>query len=381
MLTSQVHARTARAARCSGRRRLGQGAAALVISSAMALVTAVPAQAHSGHPGHGAEPATTAPTGPYGKGWRDLAPIAGGPRQEHAVAALGDDVYVLGGIVPDGVGGYVTTGRVEVYDTRRRTWTDAAPIPVAMNHPNVAAVDGKIYVIGALEGGASWEAIPDTYVYAPATDAWSELQAMPAGTERGSAAVGVRGTTIYLAGGMRTLTPGPGGLHDTVATVTAYDTATDSWSQLPDLPEARDHVGGAVVGDTLHVLGGRDRGQDNVRDDVFALDLTSRTWTELAPMPTPRGGIATAVVGTTIYTFGGEGDLTEGRAGVFDENEAYSTRSDSWQQLAPMPAPRHGTAATAIGRTIYMPGGGNATGGAAVDTSDSFRVRGSTRTG
>lgn len=66
---------------------------------------------------------------------------------------------------------------------------------------------------------------------------------MPAGTERGSAAMGVRGTKIYLAGGMRTLTPGPGGLQDTV-------------------------------------------------DTAYALDLRGLRWTERAPMPTARGGRA-----------------------------------------------------------------------------------------
>lgn len=79
---------------------------------------------------------------------------------------------------------------------------------------------------------------------------------MPTGHDRGSAAVGVRGTKIYLAGGMRTLTPGPGGLRDTVSTVSSYDVVTRRWRYLPSLPEARDHVGGAVVDGTFYVLGG-----------------------------------------------------------------------------------------------------------------------------
>ncbi|SEQ48578.1 Kelch motif-containing protein [Lentzea xinjiangensis] len=39
-----------------------------------------------------------------------------------------------------------------------------------MNHPNVAAVDGRIYVIGGLSGGASWQALRDSYAYDPRTD-------------------------------------------------------------------------------------------------------------------------------------------------------------------------------------------------------------------
>ncbi|QKV96048.1 kelch repeat-containing protein [Streptomyces sp. NA02950] len=343
------------------------------------LVAAPTAQAYA-HPDPTTHPPAEAPAAAepsYGKGWRPLAPIASGPRQEHSVAAVGDKVYVIGGIVPDSSGGFTTTGRMEVYDTRRGTWSDAAPLPVAMNHPNVAAVGGRIYVLGGLSGGASWQALGDSFVYDPHADRWRRLPSMPAGIERGSAAMGVHGSRIYLAGGMRTLTPSPGGLQDTVDTVSSYDVVTGRWRTLPSLPQARDHVGGAVVGATFYVIGGRDRGQVNVRDTVYAYDLRSRRWSQRAPMPTARGGIATAIVGTKIYTFGGEGKHDgSGPDAVFDQTEAYDTRHDRWQRLAPMPVPRHGTAAVAVGGTIYIPGGGTAGGGRPVDVNDAYRPAG-----
>jgi hypothetical protein len=115
------------------------------------VLLAVPVTAQA-HPEDPAPPPVSRPThaGPtYTEGWRRLAPIASGPRQEHSVAAVNGKVYVLGGIVPDAAGGVVTTNRVEVYDTRRDTWSEAAPLPVALNHPNVAVVRGKVYVLGA----------------------------------------------------------------------------------------------------------------------------------------------------------------------------------------------------------------------------------------
>lgn len=312
----------------------------------------------------------------YSEGWRQLEPIAGGARQEHTVAAVGGRVYVIGGIYPDAAGGFPTTGRVEVYDIRQDRWSEAAPLPVALNHPNVATVGGRLYVLSGLSGGASWRALPDSFVYDPRTDRWTRLPPMPTGTERGSAAVGVRGTTIYLAGGMRTLEPVEGGLHDTVATVSAYDTVTGRWETLPSLPEGRDHVAGAVIGSTFYVLGGRVRGLANVRDTVYALALDgprSRQWTERAPMPTPRGGLAFAVVGTRIYTFGGEGNPAAGLDGIFAQTEAYDTARDRWESLPPMAVPRHGGAAVAVGDTIYLPGGGDALGGAPVAVNDAYR--------
>ncbi len=336
-----------------------------------------PAAAGNAHAGHalvlgGPSPGTTAAP-VYGNGWRRLTPIAGGPRQEHSVAAIGRDVYVIGGIKPDGAGGVVTVPDVEVHDTRGDRWRRVAPLPVAMNHPNAAVVGGRLYVLGGLSGGASWEALGDSFVFDPATGRWTTLPPAPADVVRGSAAVGVLGNRIFLAGGMRTLTPGPGGLQDTVATVHSYDVVARRWTRLPDLPEARDHAGGAVVGHTLFVVGGRDRGQVNVRDSVFALDLRGGTWSRRAPMPTARGGIATAVVGTTIYTFGGEGNVVDGVNTVFPQTEAYDARRDRWQRLAPMPVPRHGGAAVAVGGSVHLPGGGTRGGGSPVDVNDAFR--------
>ena len=331
---------------------------------------------HAGHTITGLSLVGPAADPGYGRGWRPLTPIAGGPRQEHSVAAIGRDVYVIGGIKPDGAGGVVTVTDVEVYDTRRDRWRRAAPLPVAMNHPNAAALGGRLYVLGGLSGGASWEAVGDSFVYDPSKNRWTTLPVMPAEVLRGSAAIGVHGTKILLAAGMRTLTPGPGGLQDTVATVDAYDVVTRRWTRLPDLPEPRDHAGGAVIGDTLYVVGGRDRGQVNVRDTVYALDLRTGRWSTRAPMPTARGGIATAVIGTTIYTFGGEGNVVDGANTVFPQTEAYDAARNRWQRLAPMPVPRHGGAAVAVNDTIHLPGGGNRGGGAPTAVNDAFRPRG-----
>ncbi|WP_394620301.1 Kelch repeat-containing protein [Lentzea sp. JNUCC 0626] len=344
-----------------------------VLAATFAAALAFPAVAHA-HPDHPVAPPTAPVTNPvYGAGWQLRAPITGGPRQEHSVAALGRHVYVIGGIRPDGAGGVTTVADVEVYDTRANTWRRAAPLPVPMNHPNAVAVGGRIYVLGGLSGGASWQALADSFVYNPVTDRWTKLPPMPKGFERGSAAMGVLGTRIYLAGGMRTLTPGPGGLQDTIADVHTYDVVTRRWATLPSLPEARDHVGGAIVGGTFYVVGGRDRGQVNVRDTVYA--YSRGKWTERAPMPTPRGGIASAVVGSKIYTFGGEGKVVDGVNTVFSETEAYDTRANRWEVLAPMPIPRHGTAAIGVADTIYIPGGGNRGGGAPMDVNDAYKPR------
>lgn len=361
------------------RQHLGAFALTTALGSLLAATAAGPALADAGASPNKAHTGTSVSMAAerHRTGWTTLPSLAGGPRQEHSTVAIGSDIYVVGGVVPDAASpvGVTTTDRVEVYDTRNRTWSKAAPLPVPMNHLNAASVGGKLYVLGGLSGGSSWDALPNSYVYNPRTNAWTALAPVPAGTWRGSAAMGVAGTTIYLAGGERVLSLTPPFLQDTVSTVTSYDVATGTWTTLPSLPQGRDHAGGALVRGTFYVIGGRDHGQENVRNTVYAFDLRTRQWDERAPMPTPRGSIAAAAVGSTIYTFGGEGNPAAGSKGIFPQVEAYDTTHDTWRRLAPMPVPRHGTSAATVGRSIYIPGGGESEGAGALAVNEVYRPR------
>jgi N-acetylneuraminic acid mutarotase len=104
-----------------------------------------------------------------------------------------------------------------------------------------------------------------------------------------------------------------------------------------------DHAGGAVVGDTFFVVGGRINGSfaGNV-NSVYALNLRTKslTWTRKANLPTARSGLAVAVVGSKIYTFGGEGDRTNTKTYVFDDVEVYDTKTNTWTILPSWPLPR-----------------------------------------
>lgn len=322
----------------------------------------------------------------YTHGWKSLAPIVSSPRQEHSVTAVGDTVYIIGGIEPSSSdpSGFVPTAKFEAYDILLDRWSTLVPLPLPLNHANVASVNGKIYVLGGLNSTdpndqTVFGAVGNSYVYDPLKNKWTELSTpMPAGTERGSAAVGVHGTKIYLAGGLSRLVATLDGRQDSVDIVSVFDTRTSKWTSLPRLPARRDHVGGAIVNNIFYVLGGRDRGNLNVRNTVFALDLRPALpryhyrWTDRTPMPTARGGVATGIVEDKIYIFGGEGNPANGSRGVFPNNEVYDTRKNTWEELAPMPVPRHGTGAVAVKGVVYIPGGGDAIGGAPVRVNEGY---------
>jgi N-acetylneuraminic acid mutarotase len=311
-----------------------------------------------GSGGSGGSGGTVGAGGAVTSGWQTLADVPLGPRQEHAVVALDGTIYLLGGF-DDNV---TLLDSVETYDIATQTWGTAAPLDGARHHPNAAAVDGKLYLVGALVGGG-FNALGDVRIYDPGSNQWSNGASMPAGSERGGSAVAVIGTDIYVAGGWR---GGP------VADFSRYDTVGDSWTPLPDVPTARDHLVGAAIGGVFYLVGGRLGAISSVQDRVDAFDPAVGSWQPRTPMPTPRGGAAAAALGGQLYVFGGEGNAAA-PSGVFDDVESYDPAADSWQALAPMPVPRHGFGAASWGTTIYLPGGAEEDlYGASSPTFDSF---------
>lgn len=289
-----------------------------------------------------ADASTPIPSAPDAGTWTRRASLAI-PKQELAVVAVGDRVFVIGGL--DGAAR--TLADVDAYDTKNDRWSPVAPLPEPLHHVNAAVVDGKIYVLGALRT-AAFVATGIALVYDPAANAWSPRAAMPAGTERGSAFVAAIGTKIYVAGGLR---------GSSVADVSEYDVVGNAWTALPALPIARDHGMGAAHGGLFYAIGGRNAGISGHTARVDAFDPALRTWSVRAPMPTSRGGGAVAVAKGRIVVLSGEGD-PRGSSGVFPEVEAYDPAADVWSALAPMQTPRHGTGAAAVGDVIIVPGGG-----------------------
>lgn len=285
--------------------------------------------------------------------WASAPPLPLGPTQETAAVARAGKIYVIGGF--NGALGVIPS--VQIFDVATCTWSSGPDLPRAIHHANAALVGDTLYVLGGM-ATLNFTPIGDAWSWNPDSDAvpWTPLPPLPAGTERGSAIVGVIGARIYLAGGLR------GGA---VATVTSYDTATATWdTALPPLPEARDHGCGGVVGGTLYVTGGRRGTIASTAGDVYAY-TPGGAWQTRAPMITARGGTACGVLGDRIVVVGGEGNPAV-PSRVFAEVEAYDPAADAWAALAPMVTPRHGMGAAAWAGKLHVPGGADNDGFGAV---------------
>lgn len=314
-------------------------------------------------------PADARPNGPDGgcaveeqAAWQPLAPVGAGPIQEVAIAALGGELYVVGGF--DDAGRIVPT--VSVYDPDADAWRAAAPLPVAMHHANAAVVDGRLWVLGFLRDRLFGED-GRSFVYDPGDDAWTAGPDLPAGWHRGASGMAAIDGRIYVVAGFAA--------GSAISAVHVFDPADGSWTQLPDLPgPPRDHMAAAAVDGLLVVAGGRDSriGAHVNRVDIF--DPAAGAWRRGADMPTSRGGVAAAGGHGRFYVLGGEGDV--GRAsGVFPQVEVYDVACDAWRSLDDMPLPKHGTGAAIIGDWLYVPGGADVQAFGAIDDHARLRIR------
>ena len=285
-------------------------------------------------------------------GWSIAAPMLA-PSSEQAIAELDGHIYAIGGYPP----GRVPVSLVQVYDSTTNRWESGPPLPLPLHHAMAVAVGGKLYVIGGEFEGAGTgrpEVYLDTvYELDPGAGTWTLKAPMPTGRSAGGAAV-VDGK-IYVAGGRP-----PRGQDFAV-----YDPAADTWQILPELPTGRNHLAVAAIDGKVYVAGGRfGAGFGSERTAALEIyDPAANAWTEGMQMPLARGGVAGVAGDGCLFVIGGEGNYDDPR-GVFDQNEAYDPRTDSWHALAPMPTPTHGLGAAAfVNGRIHMPGGSVTIGG------------------
>jgi N-acetylneuraminic acid mutarotase len=285
--------------------------------------------------------------------------------QEVGVAAAGGKVYVVGGSVESGQSSALTNN-VWAYDPASDSWSPAAALPgPARDHIGVASVGGKLYAFGGL---TSWPgpSVPNVYEYDPATNGWTPKAEIPnprpglGGPNRGLGAMGVAviGNEIYLAGGLN----GSNG-SDALAmdTFIKYNPATNSWTTLPNMPTARDHLAVVAVGGKLHAIGGRDIDIDSPTTTHEMFDPASGQWTPRAPLPSARGGMGAGVLNGKIIVYGGEGPNNSGW--IWASTDEYDPGTNSWRTLASMGVARHGTSGATLNGAIYAPGGGESAGG------------------
>jgi N-acetylneuraminic acid mutarotase len=128
-------------------------------------------------------------------------------------------------------------------------------------------------------------------------------------------------------------------------TVEAYDPGSDSWRDLPNLPESRHHLMAAVVSSRLFVIGGFTASGDAM-DTVW--ELVDGEWMDRAPIPVATGAGAAVNIDGAIYVVGGApaGGLLR-----------YDSTMNVWEVLAPPSSNREHLAAAVLDGEVWALGG------------------------
>ena len=273
------------------------------------------------------------------EGW--AIPVA--TSETHAVVLYGRIVVA---------GGFIGGERGHILDPATGEWSPITDLPVALNHPGLAALDGAVYLTGGYTND-TLEALDAVLRWEPADDRWEEIARLPAPLgAHGMAALDGR---LVIVGGASEGLGGPGS-----AEVRALDPVRGTWEELPPLADAREHLAVAAHDGAVYAIGGRAHAGDDLAlgERVERLALDALVWERLSPMPTPRSGLPAVVWRDEIVTLGGE----RGRD-VFDAVEALSLTTGEWRVLPPLPVARHGMPAAAINDRLYAIAGSTLGGG------------------
>ncbi len=192
------------------------------------------------------------------------------PRTAVGVASDGQTLYMVGGTSKRNVKGssayvYVTLGLLETLSDSTMQWEVKDPMPTPRASLGAALLGGKLYAAGGFQwtGTAATDPVLNQpgvtaasaqmtptgafEAYDPATDAWTQLPAMP--TAR-------YGLSLVAAGGRLYAIGGTDASSSALATVESYDPASGTWRTEPSLPVARSLAGAVALGDQILVAGG-----------------------------------------------------------------------------------------------------------------------------
>lgn len=223
-----------------------------------------------------------------------------GPSQSPARYALqgviGSDnmLYIAGGQNADATA--VISNKLSRYDGATNTWTDLAPMPVALSQVVMGAWNGKIYAAGGYTGGNS--VVNTLRIYDIATNSWTSGASLPVSLEAAASAV-VNGK-FYVMGGDDFNAP--------FNTTYIYDIAANTWATGATLPDMRTNTYGTADNGLIYVYGGLVGVSFTASDTLLRYDPVANSWTNLGSAGTTArgnfGGISPFGTGRLLITDG-----------------------------------------------------------------------------
>ena len=165
---------------------------------------------------------------------------------------------------------------------------------------------------------------------------WSELPPLPDDHGFAGAFAGTSGETLLVAGGANFPQGAPwdGGekvWHDRVF---ALEKDADKWEEVGRLPLPLGYGVSVSTDQGLICIGGSDATTHHARVLSLQWNGTTLEIEDLAPLPEPLANTAGALVGETIHVVGGSGSPDA----IGASNRHFAFRGGKWTELDPLPA-------------------------------------------
>ena len=268
----------------------------------------------------------------------------------HAAVYMNGKIYRIGGCSGNCAPG---TNTVEVYTIASNTWGSVANLPAGAAWLMASAHGGYIYAAGGMDSGGD---ILKTYRYDPNLNTWDDVAIADLPAVRwGAASDFIDGKWVISGGYVNAAVS---------ASAIAWDPITNAWSSLADMLQARARMTGGAIGPAYYNVGGRDPSGsfngnvDNQRYlDVPCERCQATNWVVAQPYPQTIVRYAFGQVGDDFYIFGG----VSGGA-VVNTARRYNAVSNTWVDLAPVPAPGEAPSAAYWNGKVYVTQGSSGNG-------------------
>lgn len=228
---------------------------------------------------------------------------------------------------------------VAKFDIFRREWTETAPMEIGRILPGVAALNGKIYVIGGERGA---QILANGEVYDPQNDCWSPIAPMI--VPRCEFGLCAMDNSLLAVGGW---------IGDDIGgSMERYDPDKDVWEIIGNLPEPRFSMGVVSFEGLIYIVGGCTISSRHL-PDLVSYNPFTQEWQPLARMQVARCQMGVAILDRYLYVVGGNSSSQA----VLSSVERYSFDDNTWSTVCAMSVPRAIPAVAAADGLLYVAGG------------------------
>ncbi|XP_073824139.1 actin-binding protein IPP [Musca autumnalis] len=228
---------------------------------------------------------------------------------------------------------------VAKFDIFRREWSETAPMEIGRILPGVAALNGKIYVIGGERGA---QILANGEVYDPQNDCWSPISPMI--VPRCEFGLCAMDNSLLAVGGW---------IGDDIGgSMERYDPDKDVWEIIGNLPEPRFSMGVVSFEGLIYIVGGCTISTRHL-NDLVSYNPVTKEWQPLARMQVARCQMGVAILDRYLYVVGGNSSSQA----VLSSVERYSFDDNTWSTVCAMSVPRAIPAVAAADGLLYVAGG------------------------